>query len=73
MKLALTFTEAIEKQEIPKIKAILAMLEPTIVPMATDSKRLKIALTATNNSGIDVPNATIVKPIKNSFTPKYAA
>ena len=63
----------IAKHETPKIRAIFVILEPTIVPMATDSAEFTTELIATNTSGADVPRATIVKPTNKSLMPKLLA
>ena len=63
----------IAKHETPKIRAIFVMLEPTIVPMATDSAEFTTELIATNIAGADVPRATIVKPTNKSLMPKLLA
>ncbi len=48
---------------MPRISRIFAMLLPRILPIAISVVPLNDAITLTTNSGIDVPNATIVRPI----------
>ena len=61
------------KQETPKIRAILVIFDPTIVPIATASAEFTTELIATNISGVDVPRATIVRPTNKSLMPKFLA
>ena len=49
------------------------MLLPTMFPMAISEFFLIEAETEVNNSGKDVPRATIVKPIKRSLKPNILA
>ena len=48
--------------ERPRIRAILAMLLP-ILPTAMSLKCLMPAITLVTSSGMEVPKATIVRPI----------
>ncbi len=63
----------IAKQDTPKIRAILVIFDPTIVPIATASAEFTTELMATKISGADVPRATIVKPTNNSLIPNLLA
>ena len=63
----------IAKQDTPKIRAILVIFDPTIVPIATASAEFITELMATKISGADVPRATIVKPTNNSLIPNLLA
>jgi hypothetical protein len=49
--------------DIPRIKRIFTIFDPTIFPMAISVLPLRAALIFTISSGADVPNATIVRPI----------
>lgn len=53
----------------PKTNKILVIFEPTIVPGIISEELLKTDATEVANSGIDVPNATIVTPIINGEIP----
>ena len=59
--------------EIPKTNPMLAMLDPTMFPIINPVLPLNAATIEEANSGSDVPNATIVKPIRKSETPKCLA
>ena len=50
-------------EEIPKMRRILAALEPMIFPKKTSANPLRVALIVTNNSGSAVPKATRVMEI----------
>ncbi len=60
-------------QETPNIKAILEIFDPTTVPIAILSLWFKTEEIPTKISGADVPRATTVKPMVNSFTPNFFA
>ena len=47
----------------PSIKAILAIFDPTTLPIAISGFPLKAACILTRSSGAEVPKATIVIPI----------
>ena len=49
--------------ESPTIKKMLKMLLPTMLPTAISEFFFIAAVTEVNNSGSEVPKATIVKPI----------
>src|SRR5690606_25472963 len=49
----------------PKTRVILAMLDPTTLPIAISGKPSIAAFKLTINSGADVPNDTMVIPITN--------
>jgi hypothetical protein len=49
--------------EIPRIAAILKMLEPMMLPTDISPWPDKVAFRLTTSSGALVPNATIVRPI----------
>ena len=49
------------------------MFEPTIFPMAILPTPFKAARIETANSGADVPNANMVRPITSSEIPKRLA
>src|SRR3989344_1881722 len=51
---------------MPRISRILAMLLPRILPMAIWLLPWKLANRLTNNSGVEVPNATMVRPMAKS-------
>ena len=59
--------------ETPKIKAILEIFEPIIVPRANSSLSLMTADIPIKISGNEVPSATTLKPIIKSLMPKLAA
>ena len=59
------------KQATPKIKAIFEIFEPTIAPIAIDSLSFKTDEMPTKISGAEVPKATTVRPIVNSFIPSF--
>ena len=61
------------KPESPTINKMLKMLLPTIFPIAISEFFLMEAETDVNNSGNEVPRATIVKPIKRSLNPTILA
>ena len=63
----------IPMQETPNIKAILEIFDPTTVPIAILSLWFKTEEIPTKISGADVPRATTVKPMVNSFTPNFFA
>lgn len=56
-----------------RTKPILAIFDPTIVPMASVVLLITAAYTAEASSGKEVPRATMVKPITNSEIPKRRA
>ncbi len=58
---------------VPRIKNTLKMLLPTMLPIAISFFLSQDALIEVANSGSEVPTATIVRPIKPSFTPKLLA
>jgi len=58
---------------IPKMSRIFAILLPTILPNAILLSPFKEAAKLTTSSGIDVPNATIVKPMTSEETPNLFA
>ena len=49
----------------------MAILEPTTLPIARPETPSRTALIEINNSGAEVPNATIVRPIINLEIPNY--
>lgn len=51
----------------------LKMLDPTTFPTAISLAFSKAAVTLTANSGIEVPNATIVRPMIRLDTPIFPA
>ena len=55
-------------------RRILAIFEPIILPTDRSAELFKTASIETNNSDIDVPNPTMMSPMKNSdilnFLPK---
>ena len=67
------FIWLIAKQDTPKMRAMLVIFDPTIVPIATASAEFTTELIATNISGVDVPRATIVRPTNKSLIPKFFA
>ena len=71
-RVALTVSGA-TKPVAPRIKPMLAMLEPMTLPTAKSLLPASAACTLTSNSGMDVPMATIVKPIMSTETPKDSA
>ena len=58
---------------IPRMNRILKRLLPTIFPMARSTSPFRAAVTEVMSSGSDVPNATIVRPMILSETPKKSA
>ena len=58
---------------VPITKSILKILLPTIFPIAIPAFPLRAAETDVTSSGRDVPNATIVSPIKRSLMPQALA
>jgi hypothetical protein len=54
----------VTKAQIPKIAARLKMFEPITFATAISFAPSKAEIKLTENSGIDVPNATTVSPIK---------
>ncbi len=54
----------------PNTKPILAMLDPSALPIAKSPAPFSEALIDTITSGADVPNDTMVRPITNYATPK---
>ncbi len=58
---------------IPKIRAILAMLEPRTLPTAVSVLPASAAVAETIISGADEPIARIVIPITSGATPKLRA
>ena len=58
---------------IAKIKPILAMLLPTMLPITSSVLPEAAANTELTNSGKDVPRATKVKPIVISLKPNLLA
>lgn len=59
--------------DIPKIKNILKILEPTTFPIAISVFFLRAATTEVANSGKDVPKETTVTDIILSEIPKFLA
>ena len=57
----------------PRTNKILKIFEPTILPIAISYLRFIAATTHTTSSGKLVPNATNVKPIMRSDTPRRVA
>lgn len=53
----------------PMTSSILAILEPTTLPIARPETPSRTALIEINNSGAEVPNATTVRPIINLEIP----
>ena len=58
---------------VPTTNKTLKILLPTILPTAISDLPLIPAVTEVMSSGRDVPNATIVKPIRRSLQPKERA
>ena len=58
---------------MPKIKKVLAMLLPIMFPNARSEALFSPAVTFTKNSGADVPNDTMVRPITTCDIPKRKA
>ena len=56
--------------QIPRITKTLKMFEPTTLPIATSLLPAAAESTETTSSGIEVPTATIVRPMMNSGTRK---
>ncbi len=50
----------------PSMSNILAALDPTTLPMATEPLPLTVPIMLTTISGIEVPMPTMVRPIRNS-------
>ena len=61
------------REDVPTINKILKILLPTIFPIAISAFFFIDADTEVNNSGKEVPKATIVNPIKRSLTPSSLA
>ena len=59
--------------DTPKISPMLDIFDPTTVPNAIFSLLFSTEEIPTKISGADVPNATTVNPIVNSFTPNLFA
>ena len=59
--------------DTPITNRILKILLPTILPIAISAFPLRAAITDVNNSGKEVPNATIVRPINFSLNPIFSA
>ena len=57
----------------PRITKVLMMLEPRILVMAKSVLPCATETILTTNSGIEVPNATTVKPMTKSLIPKRLA
>ncbi len=57
----------------PRIKRMLKILEPTMLPSAMSGSRLRAATTEVDSSGRLVPTATSVRPMISSGTPKPRA
>ena len=47
---------------IPRIRRIFAVFEPITLPKEIPAELFNAAFILTTNSGVDVPNATIVRP-----------
>ena len=71
-KLETKFTGVI-KADVPTTNKMLKILLPTIFPIAMSAFPFFAAMTEVNNSGKDVPRATIVSPIKRSLIPNILA
>jgi len=59
--------------QTPRTRRILAMLEPITLPSAMPGAPFKFADMVTSNSGADVPNDTIVRPITVGDMPNMLA
>ena len=59
--------------ERARMTAMLNMFEPMILPKASEVEPLRALTILTTNSGLDVPKATMVRPIKNGDTPNKKA
>ena len=57
----------------PKTKAILAILEPMALPIASPGASSRAAIVETSISGAEVPKATIVRPINRGDMPRWLA
>ena len=57
----------------PKMKPRLNMLEPTTLPTEMSAWPRNAAFTVTANSGAEVPNATMVRPMTSSDIPSRLA
>jgi hypothetical protein len=57
----------------PRIRPMLAIFEPTTLPIATSVTPPSAALTETTSSGIDVPRATTVMAMISVGSPKADA
>ena len=57
----------------PTMTIVFMMLEPTTLPTAISGVPLRADMRLTKNSGADVPQATMVRPITISGTPKRRA
>ena len=58
---------------VPMTNRILKILLPTMLPTAIAELPFLAAVTEVTSSGRDVPNATIVRPIKRSLNPNILA
>ena len=59
--------------DVPTTNKMLKMLLPTIFPIAMSAFPLRAATTEVNNSGREVPSATMVSPINLSLIPNILA
>ena len=59
--------------EIPKIRNMLEMLLPIILPIPISAFPFRLATILTKSSGADVPKETIVSPITKSEMPMRLA
>ena len=63
------FCKCTNKVGKPKTNRILAILDPTTLPIAKPGEPLNVAFMATINSGADVPKATTVSDTSRAETP----
>ena len=56
------------RAQMPRMTKTLKMFEPTMLPIATSLLPAMAESTETTSSGVEVPTATIVRPMMNSGT-----
>ena len=73
LKCSLLTTEGMQTMEIPKIRPILAVTEPTALPTARSTSPASTPVMETVSSGSVVASETMVAPMINRGTPVTSA
>ncbi len=73
MTVALFTKRGVITAEIPRIRSVLVIFEPIILPSAMPELPRRPAMVLITSSGMEVPKATTVKPITKEEMPNFLA